>query len=112
MTMFRKGTRLAQRDSQEGFTVQEKLAYDFHATQRRIQALVAHQEEGALVWGDQATGVFVSDIWKLDKNSFKPQYKSHRSVRSRWQVLNWDQTKCKVFRNKEQAIQFAQTCKW
>lgn len=100
--------RLAQLEPQEVFgmnTYAEQTEYANYA------ALV-HNEFGALVWVDNQTGTFVSDRWKLSESLIKPKFKSFRSVRERWQVLDKTQERCECFRNREQAILFAQTCGW
>lgn len=104
--------RLAQQEPQEMFTTFEQQAYEYTTEQPLLRAMVEHQELGAMVWGDQSTGTFVSDRWKLDNNLQHPHYKTFRSIRERWQVLNCDQSKCEVFRNRETAILFAKTCGW
>lgn len=104
--------RMAQLESQEVISEDERLAYEWKAIQEKHKAAWAHSDFGALVWYSYTTGVFVSDRFKLDQNLINPKYKNHRSIRERWQVLNADQSQCKLFRNQKDALSFAETCGW
>lgn len=101
--------RLAQLEPQEAFDMN---AYAVERVEDVTRAAYAHAEFGAMIWVDCGTGTFVSDRWKLNIALAKPRFKTFRSIRERWQVVDSTQMRCRCFRNKQEAINFAQNCGW